>query len=92
MNKEKIIQFCLIAISVFTILEFYQHDIPLGAKAITTIFLVVIDCVYNYRIGMKDGIKISNRHNERMKELREESFNKIVDMVVEEKTNDKAME
>lgn len=41
---------------------------------------------------MKDGIDMSNRHSEKMNDLRNKSFDKIVDMVVEEKANDKAVE
>lgn len=92
MNKRKIIQFFLIGISTATILEFYQHDISFAIKAITTIGLIVLNCVYSYHIGMKDGIEMNDRHNARMNELREQSFDKIVDMVVEEKANDKAVE
>ena len=92
MNKRKIIQFFLVGISAATILEFYQHDISFAIKAITTIGLIVLNCVYSYHIGMKDGIEMSDRHNEKMNELRKRSFDKIVDMVVYEKTNDKAAE
>ena len=92
MNKRKIIQFFLVGISTATILEFYQHDISFAIKAITTIGLIVLNCVYSYHIGMKDGIEMNDRHNARMNELREQSFDKIVDMVVEEKANDKAVE
>lgn len=92
MNKRKITQFCLVGISTATILEFYQHDISFAIKAIAAIGLIVLNCVYSYHIGMKDGIEMSDRHNEKMNELRKRSFNKIVDMVVDEKANDKAAE
>lgn len=92
MNKRKIIQFFLVGISTATILEFHQHDISFAIKAITTIGLIVLNCVYSYHVGMKDGIEMSDRHNEKMNELRKRSFDKIVDMVVYEKTNDKAAE
>lgn len=92
MNKRKIIQFCLVGISTATILEFYQFNIPHIAKVIITVLLIVVNNVYSYHIGMKDGVEMSDRHNVRMNELKEQSFNKIVDMVVEEKTNDKAAE
>lgn len=92
MNKRKIIQFFFVGISTATILEFYQHDISFAIKAITTIYLIVLNCVYSYHVGMKDGIEMSDRHNEKMNELRKRSFDKIVDMVVEKKTNDKAVE
>lgn len=92
MNKRKIIQFCLVGISTATILEFYQLNISYIAKMVITVLLIVINCVYSYHIGMKDGVEMSDRHNARMNELKEQSFNKIVDMVVEEKANDKAAE
>lgn len=92
MNKRKIIQFCLVGISIATILEFYRFNIPHLAKVIITVLLIVINNVYSYHIGIKDGIEISDSHNARMNELKEQSFNKIVDMVVEEKANDKAAE
>ena len=92
MNKRKIIQFCLVGISTATILEFYQHDISFGIKLIVTIVLMVINCAYSYHIGMKDGSEMSDRHHERMNDLRKKSFNKIVDMVAEEKANYKAVE
>lgn len=92
MNKRKIIQFCLVGISTATILEFYQHDISFVIKMIMTIGLIVLNCVYSYRIGIKDGIEMIERHNGRMNELRKQSFDDIVDMVVEEKAKDKAVE
>ena len=92
MNKHKIIQFFLVGISTATILEFYRFDFSLLTKTFATVFLITINCAYSYYIGMKDGIEINNSHNERMNELREQSFNKIVDMVVEEKAKDKVAE
>lgn len=92
MNKRKIIQFCLVGISTATILEFYRFNIPHIAKVIITVLLIVVNNVYSYHIGMKDGIEMSDRHNSKMNGLKEQSFNKIVDMVVEEKANDKATE
>lgn len=65
MNKRKIIQFFMVGISTATILEFYQHDISFVIKMITTIWLIVLNCVYSYRIGIKDGIEMSDRHNEK---------------------------
>lgn len=91
-NKRKLIQFCLVGISTATILEFYQHNIPIIIKAMVTIGLIVINCVYSYHIGMKDGIEMIDRHNAKMNELKEQSFNKIVDMVVEENAKDKVAE
>lgn len=90
MNKRKIIQFCLVGISTAIILEFYQHDISFLVKWVVTIGLLVLNCVYSYHMGMKDGIEMSDRHNKKMNELRKRSFDKIVDMVVEEKARDKA--
>lgn len=92
MNKRKIIQFCLVGISTATILEFYRFDFSPLIKTFSTVFLITINCAYSYHIGMKDGIEMSDRHNERMNDLRSQSFDKIVDMVVEEKTKDKAAE
>lgn len=92
MNKCKIIQFFLVGISTATILEFYRFDFSLLIKTIVTVFLITINCAYSYHIGMKDGIEINDRHNTKMNELREQSFNKIVDMVAEEKAKDKAAE
>ena len=92
MNKRKVIQFFLVGISTATILEFYRLDFSLLIKTFVTVLLMVINCVYSYHIGMKDGIEINDRHNTKMNELREQSFNEIVDMVAEEKANDKAAE
>lgn len=89
MNKRKIIQFCLVGISTATILEFYRFDFSILIKTFTTVFLITVNCAYSYHVGTKDGIEMSDKHNERMNELRERSFNNIVDMVVEEKVNDK---
>lgn len=41
---------------------------------------------------MKDGIEMNDRNNKNTNGLRKQSFDKIVDMVVEKKTNDKAVE
>lgn len=92
MNKRKIIQFCLVGISTAAILEFYQLNISYIAKAIITVLMIVVSNLYSHHIGMKDGIEMNDRHNARMNELKEQSFNKIVDMVAEEKTVDKAAE
>lgn len=92
MNKRKITQSCLSGISIAIILDLFQRDFSLSLKAIITISLLVANCVYNYRMGIKDGMEISNSHNERMNDLRSQSFDKIVDMVVEEKAKDKAVE
>ncbi len=89
----RVINFLLISISTFIILEFYQHDsFPVFPKAIITIALLVINCTYNYRNGLKDSVEMEEEHGKRMEKLREESFNKIVDMVVKEKMNDKAVD
>ncbi len=92
MNKCKIIQFCLAGISTATIFEFYRLDFSLLIKTFATVFLITINCAHSYHIGTKDGIEINDRHNTKMNELREQSFNKIVDMVAEEKAKDKAAE
>lgn len=92
MNKRKIIQFFLFGISTVAILEFYRFDFSLFIKAFVTAVLISVNCVYSYHIGMKDGIEMIDKHNERMNELREQSFDKIVDMVSEEKLGDKAEE
>ncbi len=92
MNKRKIIQFFLVGISTATILEFYRFDFSPLIKTFSTVFLTAINCAYSYHIGMKDGIEMNDRRNENMNGLRKQSFDKIVDMVVEKKTNDKAVE
>lgn len=92
MNKRKIIHFFLVGISTATILEFYRFDFSLLIKTFATVLLITINCAYSYHIGMKDGIEMGDRYNVRTNELREQSFNKIVDMVAEEKANDKAAE
>lgn len=92
MNKRKIIQFFLVGISIATILEFYRFDFSLLIKTFATVFLITINCVYSYHIGMKDGIEMGDRYNARTNELKKQSFNKIVDMVAEEKTKDKVAE
>lgn len=75
----------MVGISTATILEFYRFDFSLLIKIFATVLLIVINCAYSYHIGMKDGIDMSDRHKERMNDLRKQSFDKIVDMVVEEK-------
>ena len=85
MNKRKITQSCLSGISIAIILDLFQRDFSLSLKAIITIFLLVVNCVYNYCMGIKDGKEISKSHNERMNELRKQSFDKIIDMVFKEK-------
>ena len=92
MNKRKIIQFCLVGISTAIILEFYQHDVSFLVKWVATIGLMVLNCSYSYHVGMKDGIEASDRHSKRIVKLREGSFDKIVDVVFEEKVRDKAAE
>ena len=72
-------------ISIAIILDLFQRDFSLSLKAIITIFLLVVNCVYNYCMGIKDGKEISKSHNERMNELRKQSFDKIIDMVFKEK-------
>lgn len=93
-NKQIIgilIQSFLVMITIFIILEFYTLGIiPYAVKWITTIVLIVANCVFSHWCGLRNGIDMSDRHNERMNELREQSFNEIVDMVAEEKANDKA--
>ena len=95
-NKQarmKAINFFIISISAFIILLFYEHDVfPIFLKAIITIALIVINCTYNYRNGLKDGVEMGEEHGKRMEKLREESFNKIVDMVTKEKLGDKAVD
>lgn len=92
MNKRKIMQSCLSSISIAIILDLFQRDFSLSLKSIIAIPLLVVNFVYNYCMGIKDGKEISKSHNERMNELRKQSFDKIVDMVVEEKEKDKAAE
>lgn len=97
MEKKKIIrtiiQTFLVMVTTFIILEFYHHDaIPYMVKWITTIVLIVANCVFSHWCGLHNGIEMSDRHNEKMNELKKQCFDKIVDMVVDEKTNDKAAE
>lgn len=92
MNKRKIIQFFLVGISTAKIFEFYRFDFPLLIKTFATVFLITINCAYSYHIGMKDGIEMSDRYDARTNGLKEQNFNKIVDMVAEEKAKDKAAE
>lgn len=90
-NKQiisRIIQFLLVAISVFIILEFHQHNaIPYMVKWVTTIVLIVTNCVYNHWRGLRDGIEINERHENRMRELRKQNYDKIADIVIDEKIN-----
>lgn len=88
-----IIQTLLTTITTFTIFMFYQYDTPsFLIKKIVTIALIVANCVYNHWYGLRSGIEMNEEYEDRMRELREESFNKIVDMIVEEKMNDRAVE
>lgn len=83
-----IFQTVLVMVTVFVILEFYQFDtIPYMVKCVSTIALIVLNCVYNHWCGMRNGIEMSEIHENRMRELRKQSFDNIVDMVVEEKIN-----
>lgn len=95
-NKQTtriVVQTLLIMITTFIILEFYQYDaIPYMVKWTTTIALIVVNAVYNHWCGLQNGIEMGEGRKKYMRELREQSYNKIVDMVVEEKTNDKAVE
>lgn len=88
--KRIIIQTVLIMIATFIILEFYQYEsIPYIVKWVTTIVLIVINAVYNHWCGVRSGIEMSEKHESCMSELRQQSYNKIVDMVVEEKIRDR---
>ena len=88
-----LIQSFLVMITIFIILEFYTHEIiPYVVKWVITIVLIVANCTFSHWCGLRNGIDMSDRHNERMNGLREQSFNKIVDMVIEEKAKDKASE
>lgn len=95
-NKQiirAIIQTFLVMIAVFVILEFYQYnEIPYIVKWVSTIVLMVVNCAFSHWCGLRNGIEMSDRHNERMNELRKQSFDKIIDMVSEEKIGDKAAE
>lgn len=95
-NKQIIrilIQSFLVMITIFIILEFYTLGIiPYAVKWVTTIVLIVANCVFSHWCGLRNGIDMNDRHNERMNGLREQSFNKIVDMVFEEKAKDKVAE
>lgn len=50
------------------------------------------NCVSSHWCGLRNGIDMNDRHHEKMNELKKQSFNKIVDMVFEEKTKDKVAE
>lgn len=95
-NKQiirSIIQSFLAMITIFIILEFYTLGIiPYAVKWVTTIVLIVANCVFSHWCGLRNGIDMNHRHNERMNELKKQSFGKIVDMVSEEKTKNKAAE
>lgn len=95
-NKQiirAIIQAFLVMITIFIILEFYQYDpIPYMVKWATTISLIVANSIFSHWCGLRNGIEMSDRHNERMNGLNKQSFDKIVNVVVEEKTKDKAVE
>ena len=79
-------------ITVFAILEFYQYDtIPYMVKWATTISLIVANSIFSHWCGLRNGVEMSDRHHERMNDLRSRSFDKIVDMVAEEKVNDKSV-
>lgn len=88
MNKQttrNISQGVLTMFATFVILEFYQYDISYTIKWVTTIILIVLNAAYSHWCGLKNGIEMNEEHNKRMEELRKESYNKIVDMVVKEK-------
>lgn len=88
-----VFQTLLVMISISIILEFYQYDtVPYIIRWVTTIVLMVANCVFNHWCGLKNGIEMSDRHNKRMNELRNQSFDKIVNMAVKEKTENKSME
>ena len=95
-NKQIIrtlIQTFLVMIAVFVILEFYQYDeIPYIVKWVSTIVLMVANCAFSHWCGLRNGIEMSDRHNERMNELRKQNFDKIIDIVSKEKFGDKAGE
>ena len=87
-----LIQSFLAMITIFIILEFYTLKIiPYVVKWVATIVLIVANCVFSHWCGLQNGIDMNDIHNTRMNELREQSFNKIVDMVAEEKAKDKAV-
>lgn len=74
-------------------MEFYTLGIiPYAVKWVTTIVLIVANCTFSHWCGLRNGIDMSDRHNARINGLREQSFNEIVDMVVEEKAKDKVAE
>lgn len=86
-----IMQTFLVMVTVFIIFEFYQYSaIPYIVKWIATIVLVVANCTFGHWCGLQNGLEIGNRHNKKMDELRKQSFDKIVDMVLKEKTESKA--
>lgn len=95
-NKEivrKIIQACLVCILTVVVLLFYQYDTPsFLVKEIVTIVLIVVNCVYSYDIGLKDGAENYKKISETMKEHYDERLNKAIDMIVEERKKNRAVE
>lgn len=61
-NKQiirAIIQSFLSIITIFIILEFYQHDmIPYMVKWATTISLVVANCIFGHWCGLRNGVEM----------------------------------
>ncbi len=95
-NKQiirSLIQTFLVMITTFIILEFYTLEIiPYAVKRVSTIVLMVANCAFSHWCGLRNGIEMSDRHNERMNELRKQNFDKIIDIVSKEKFGDKAGE
>lgn len=96
MEKKQVIrtiaQTLLVMVAIFIILEFYQYDtIPYIVKWIVTLVLIVINCTFGHWCGLQNGLEIGNRHKI-MNELSKQNFEKIVNMDVKEKENDKAAE
>lgn len=72
------IQSLLAMFTTFIILEFYQYEeVPYMVKWISTIVLIVLNCVYNHWCGLKNRIKMSKEQNDCMTELRKENYNKV---------------
>lgn len=95
-NKKiitKIIQFLVFSTTVFIILKFCQcGTISYNAKSYATIALLTANAVCSYVFGMIEGMEIGDAYKRCEENLKAEAFNKIVDMIVEEKKNDRAVD
>lgn len=90
---RKIIQAILVFCLIFTVMEFYQHDyVPFLIKEFVTVALVVVNCVYSYRIGLKDGTEDYREISEMIRKDYNKRLNKAVDMIIEERKKNRVEE